>query len=180
MSEDSKVLVKAEFHQILVSYFFLYVLGFLFVIIVSIPLIPFWLIIGLYYCRRYFTSLECVLKEQTLELKKGHFFHVEKTIPLDKIQDLTLRQGPLLRMFKLHMLDIETAGQSSPQGNSDAKIIGIINAREFRDQVLTQRDLVVAKDENVVAKSSDNEKNVTAILLDIKDVLKQIEKKIEK
>ena len=77
------------------------------------------------------------------------------------------------------MLDIETAGQSSPQGSSDAKIIGIINAREFRDQVLTQRDLVVAKDEKIAGKSSEEE-NVANILLDIKDVLKQIEKKLEK
>ena len=180
MSDDSKVLVKASFHHILVPYFFLYILGFLFVIVVSIPLIPFWLIFGFYFCKRYFSSLECILKQQTLELKKGYLFHVEKTIPLDKIQDLTLRQGPLLRLFKLYMLDIETAGQSSPQGSSDAKIIGIIDAREFRDQVLSQRDLVVSKGEKTALEPSEKDHNVANILLDIKEVLQQIEKKIEK
>ena len=84
--------------------------------------------------------MECKLTDQTLELKKGYLFRIEKTIPLDKIQDLTLREGPLLRALGICMLDIETAGQSSPQGSSDAKIIGIKDTKEFRDRVGQKQD----------------------------------------
>jgi len=179
MTKNFKVLFKAEFHPILIHYLFFYVLGFLFVIVVSIPLIPFWLIIGYYFCRRYYRRLECVLTEQTLELKKGHFFRVEKTIPLDKIQDLTLREGPLLRLFKICMLDIETAGQSNPQGASDAKIIGITDVRDFRDKVLAQRDLVVAQGFKSPQKMIEQEDDVS-VFVEMRDSLHRIEKLLKR
>jgi len=44
-----------------------------------------------------------------LEFKKGIFFRVEKTIPLENIQDLTFNEDPLLRYLDLRVLKIETA-----------------------------------------------------------------------
>ena len=43
---------------------------------------------GQWYARRSFEMLRCELHERTLVVKRGILFRVEKTIPLDKIQDL--------------------------------------------------------------------------------------------
>jgi len=171
MIDQENVVQSAKFNKVLITYMFLIVLWWSLVSLVGIVIIPFWLFVGWYFCRRYYNSLECTLTTKTVEIKKGVLFHVEKTIPLDRIQDLTLRDGPLLRALKLCMVEIETAGQSNPQG-SDAKIIGIDNAKEFRDRVLQQRDLVredqKATEEAVPADSRH-------VLFEIRDALLKIE-----
>ena len=59
-------------------------------------------------------AMSAELFERTLVVKRGIIFRVEKTIPLDKITDVGLTQGPLMRAFGLYRLDFETAGQSGP------------------------------------------------------------------
>ena len=157
---------------------FLIVVWWSFVSLIGIVFIPFWLLIGWYFCKRFYNSLECTLTEKTIELKKGVLFHVEKTIPLDRIQDLTLRDGPLLRALNLCMVEIETAGQSNPQG-SDAKIIGIDDAKEFRDSVLKQRD--VMRQNIKVATGEQNLDSVKneRVFYEIRDTLLKIEEHLK-
>ena len=173
--EENKIVKSAHFSKILITYMFVNVLWWSIVTIIGVAIIPFWLILGWFFCRRYYNSLECTLTEKTVEIKKGVLFRVEKTIPLDRIQDLTLRDGPLLRALKLCMVEIETAGQSNPQG-SDAKIIGIDDAKEFRNSVLKQRDQLKQKIEPVAleGQSFDRTKN-ESVLFEIRDTLVKIE-----
>ena len=58
------------------------------------------------------------LLERKLVVKRGILFVVEKSIPLEKITDVALSQGPLMRLFGLYRLSFETAGQSAPGGIS--------------------------------------------------------------
>jgi len=181
-NNSEKILFKAEFHPALKTYIFFYVLWLLFVSIIGIVVIPFWLLgLGAFLSQRYFSHLECVLTEKTLEYRKGYFFRVEKTVLLDKITDLTLKEGPLLRAFGLAMLIVETAGQSNPESVGDAKLIGIIEAREFRQKVLKQRDKISA--ESVAGKSASKEietgEDQITLLKDIKNALGRIEKLLE-
>lgn len=44
---------------------------------------------------------------------RGMFVRMEKTVPLDRITDPGLVQGPLVRPFDIEALSIETAGKSS-------------------------------------------------------------------
>ncbi|MBN2009091.1 PH domain-containing protein [candidate division KSB1 bacterium] len=179
MSQENNVLLTAQFHPVLKTYFFLMGIGWSIIIIFGIPFIPIWLIIGYYFADRYYKSLECQLTERTLELKKGHLFHIEKTIPLDKIQDITLREGPVLRALNICMLEIETAGQSNPQGSSDAKITGIVDAKEFRNRVLAQRDKVTER-EQASSSQNTNLANSGNVLFEIRDSLKNIERLLAK
>ncbi len=141
------VLYEAEFDEKWKTYWFLQIVLILLATVAGIAVLPFWFLgWGAWYCRRYYENLRCTLFERSLVVGRGIFFRVEKTIPLDKIQDMTLREGPLLKQFGLLSLGIETAGQSSPQGASEAKLVGIKNARAFRDRVLDQRDALAAGD----------------------------------
>ena len=95
---------------------------------------------------------------------------VEKTIPLENIQDLTFLQNPILNLLELRVLKIETAGSSNPHG-SDMKLIGIVQAEEFKQQVLEQREVLVRKPADEISVKKDESLEV---LLEIRDLLKEI------
>lgn len=93
-------------------------------------------------------------------------FKVEKTIPLENIQDLTFLENPLLKIFNLRILKIETAGQSNPQG-SDMKLIGIIDTLEFKNKVLRQRELLSTE---ALSPSKTNESSHDQVLIELKEI----------
>ena len=108
--------------------------------IFGIPLLLLWFPFGSVFTRRYLASMECVLTDKALKVKKGVFVRVEKTIPLEKITELAMVQGPVVRHFDLHTLTVETAGQSGT--GALVALTGIVDAEAFREAVLNQRDAV--------------------------------------
>ena len=177
MTTASKIVHTAEFNPKIKVYLLLYVAFILTLTLVGIPLLIFWFLgLGQYISRRFYENLKCKLTDRHLEFKKGVLFKVEKTIPLENIQDLTFIENPLLKYLDLRILKIETAGQSNPQG-SDMKLIGIVNSADFKEQVLHQRDLL--KTENRVSSSVSETGNeqVVDLLKEIKDILNDIKNK---
>ncbi len=107
--------------------------------IVGIPLALIWFFgAGQWWARHYFDKLECQLSEKTLRFRKGILVQIEKTIPLENIQDVTFIEGPILRRFNLSKLKFETAGHSAGQANME--LTGIVDAHEFRNRILEARD----------------------------------------
>lgn len=146
------------------------------VTVVGIILIPLWAIFGRMYINKYYDALFCELTTRALHFRKGILFKTERTVPLDKIQDLTFKEGPILRYFGLSSLYIETAGQSAPQ-SSDMTLTGIIDAHNFRSMVMDQRDDVTGYQSH--STSSDNaEHSLAPILKEINENLKKIENKL--
>jgi putative membrane protein len=151
---------------------FMLLIGFLLlsITIVGIPLAVIWVLgPGQYFGRRYQENLSCTLTHRHLEFKKGIFFKVEKTIPLENIQDLTFVDNPVLQWFDLQILKIETAGHSGAN-TSDMKLLGIIDLGEFKKSVLNQRDILSEKS----MQSSTNTESSNALLTEIRDLLKEI------
>lgn len=140
---EEKVLQQATFDQKLPSYWMLSTLVGLTFTVIGIPFIPLFLIFGWAFFRKRYDVLECTLTERTLHVKRGVIFRSEKNVPLDKIQDISMTEGPLLRKLGLASLHIETAGQSA-QSTADASLTGIVDSPAFRDAILEQRDKVVA------------------------------------
>ena len=129
----------------------------------------------MYFTGRYLARLECLLTEQSLIVRKGIFVRVEKTVPLDKITDLGMVQGPIMRYLNIEKVTVETAGQSS-QG-ALIGLYGIKDAAEFRDAVLAQRDSL-----RLVAGSSPGPElleeetgGIHDVLISIRDSLSRIE-----
>lgn len=108
--------------------------------IIGIPLAAIWFCgVGQWWARHYFDLLQCELGDRTLRFRKGILFQVEKTIPLENIQDVTFIEGPLLRHFHLSTLKFETAGHSAGQAN-DMHLTGIVDAHEFRNRIIEARE----------------------------------------
>ncbi|HKL18097.1 MAG TPA: PH domain-containing protein [Halalkalibaculum sp.] len=173
MSKKAQILATADFNPDIKRYLLIYGILILVATIFGIILIPIWAVLAPIFIKKYFNRLHCELTTRSLRFEKGFIFHVERTIPLDKIQDLTFKEGPLLKAFGLSILKIETAGNTG-QGMSDLTLIGIIDAANFRNQVLDQRDKVT---ENTSAGSAD-QPDTLEVLKEIRDSLKNIETKM--
>lgn len=177
MAAKTQVLRKAEFNPKIKTYLLIFGALITTCTIIGIPLLPIYFIIAPFYIKKYFNRLNAELTTRALRFEKGYLFHVERTIPLDKIQDLTFKEGPLLRYFQLSILKVETAGGSG-QGQADLTLMGIIDASDFRNQVLKQRDQVTEHQYSV--SQSDDAESTVDILKEIRDSLSNIEHKIDK
>ena len=108
--------------------------------IIGIPVALIWFLgVGRWWAQHYYDKLECQLSDKTLRYRKGILVQVEKTIPLENIQDVTFVEGPILRHFHLSTLKFETAGSSAGQA-SDMRLTGIVDAHDFRNRILAARD----------------------------------------
>ena len=186
MSEP--VLAKATFDTKLKLYLFLSSLGILIISVIGIAVLPVWLFVGWWWAGRYFDSIRCELTERRLRIYRGVMFRKDKTIMLDKIQDMSLHHGPFQRWLGITSLQIETAGNSGPQGQADAKLVGIRDVHAFQEAVIAQRDKLAGDvpashartlppgDESRV--SSDP--SVTAILSEIRDTLQRVEQHVKR
>ena len=97
----------------------------------------------------------------------------EATIPLNRITDLRLQDGPLMRHYGLRGLKVETAGQSSGPGTSESDLLGLVDAVEFRDAVLRQRQQLL--DTDMTGTDSPAVGGVADILTEIRDILARME-----
>ena len=168
-----ETILEAQFDPNVIGYYRWLVSGFLVITVVGILLIPFWLLLSFWYGREHLRRLSARLTTQALELRKGVFFRSESTIPLNRITDLRIHDGPLMRRYKLRGLKVETAGQSGSTG-SEGDMVGVIDAVEFRDAVLRQRQVVLNAEQ---AAESPETGGVADILTEIRDILARIEAK---
>jgi len=143
--------------------------------VVGLLLLPFWIIFGWDISRRQLESMECILTTKALRVKYGRWFLVEKTIPLEKITDLGVYQGPLMRRFGIFMLRVETAGQATP--GAVVSLLGIIRPKEFREAVLFQRDQL---SESPTPEIRQEPGSAAEVLQDIREVLLRIERHLSR
>jgi membrane protein YdbS with pleckstrin-like domain len=132
--------LRAAFNPLIRPYLVVTIGFTLAITIIGLPLALIWFCgVGQWWARHYFAKLECELSDKTLRFRKGIIVTVEKTIPLENIQDVTFIEGPLLRYFHLSTLKFETAGHTAGQANS-MQLTGIIDADEYRNRILAMRD----------------------------------------
>ncbi|GAB4051001.1 PH domain-containing protein [Spirosoma litoris] len=166
--------IKVSFNPIIRTYLLLYIAFFMTITVVGILLLPIWFLgVGQWWSRHYFHNLECELSERSLRFKKGILVQVEKTIPLENIQDVTFVAGPLLRYFDLCILKFETAGQSPNQAH-DMELIGIIDAQNFRTHIIEQRQRLIATRSNQKPADTDQ-----TLLTEIRDTLRDIQQLLQ-
>ncbi len=171
---EENILATAKFDPRLPTYFLLQTLSLLLLCFFTIPLIPVWLFLGQRVHKKQYEALSCDLTGRSLNIRRGFLFKIQKNIPLDKITDLAVNEGPVLRYLGLCSLKIETAGGGQGSTMGQATLPGVMNALEFRDKVLEQRDLV-AGGALAPAQTTPSE---DGIMVDIHDTLLRIEKSL--
>jgi membrane protein YdbS with pleckstrin-like domain len=80
--------------------------------------------------------------EEEVTVRKGVVFRTTSRIPLRRVQDIHVRQGPLLRAFGLGSIKLETAGFSGPNRygqvglHSEGQLPGVANAEEIAEAIM--------------------------------------------
>ena len=77
------------------------------------------------------------LEGGTLRIDEGVWFLKRKAIPLDRITDLALCQGPLMRRYGIWGLEVHTSGKGDPR--PEATMLGLKDPVGVRDAVLARR-----------------------------------------
>jgi putative membrane protein len=131
--------------------------------VIGIPLAVVWFLgLGRWWAQHYYDKLECHLSDKTLRYRKGILVQVEKTIPLENIQDVTFIEGPILRHFQLSSLKFETAGSGAGQAN-DMHLTGIVDAHDFRNRILAARDKLKQEQRGPAAGANVSDAQLAAL-----------------
>lgn len=97
----------------------------------------YWLLSG-NLVRRQAGALYYRIEGGKLCVDSGVYFLKRKTIPLERVTDFMLAQGPLQRRYGIWALHVQTAG--GPQTIAEAVLLGIENPEQVRDELLRARD----------------------------------------
>lgn len=178
-SEDShnvtgETLYEARFDPKIASHGRVLVSLWSIVTVVGIPFIPFVLVFSLWYFPEYLRRISARLTTNAVEIRKGVFFRKETTIPLNRITDVRLHDGPVMRHYGLRGLRVETAGQSGQDSSSEGDLVGVMDAVEFRDRILRQRQKVLSGEEARQDPAAPTGA-VPELLTEIRDILARME-----
>lgn len=191
MGERERVLLEASFtpeairYYVLVSTMTFAVFGLFALILVpftfGISLLGLGIPVAVYfiarwYYRLYFQRLSCVLTTRSLRIGKGLLFRQERAVPLDKITDMGMVQGPLMRWLGLEAMSVETAGSTGGgKGGALVTMVGIVDSRAFREAVLAQRDAVTDREAPAAGAAAVTAPAGEGVLVEIRDALLRIE-----
>lgn len=179
------ILNQATFNPKVKTYIFFVVLFFLITSIIGWIVIPFWIFgLGQWLSGKYFKTLMCELSNKNLRFSKGLILHIEKTIPLENIQDLSFIGGPILRSFGLTLIRVETAGGGGQHNQNMMSMIGINDAENFKKAILNQREKVINEKRGIVNVSANagvsSAHDNSQLLIDIKNELVEIKNALKK
>lgn len=160
MSE--KILLEASFNPKVKTYFLVNAVLLSALFVFSIPLIPIIAIIVWIIADKQLKAMSARLLERKLVVKKGIWFVVEKSIPLEKITDVAMSQGPLMRMFDLYALSFETAGATAD--GALVRLVGIEDAANFRESILAQKDNLLNKQESEQSSAQPSSSSSAPVL----------------
>ncbi len=160
---DSGHIVSVEFDPKVKVYWWLGAMLGMISTVIGIPLAFLWLIIGMPIHQKQFEGLGCSLTDRSLNIRMGWMFKKQQNIPLDKLTDVSIHEGPILNAFGVVRMHFETAG-SAP-----FILTGVKGGPQFRDLVLKQRDSLSSQ--TVMAPQNTQSDGV---LVEIRDLLKEI------
>ena len=142
------------------------------VTIVGIVLTPLVAIVVWLVSRKILNAMSASLLERKLVVKRGIIFVVEKSIPLEKITDVALSQGPVMRFFDLYRLSFETAGQSAE--GALVSLIGINDAEIFREAILKQKDSLSGHQTATLEKTEAPISDITSLTQSVQNIEKML------
>jgi hypothetical protein len=87
----------------------------------------------------------CTIDDKRISYKAGWISKVDRSIPLDRVQDINIRKDCCMRMFGVSQIDIQTAGAGGVPGAAEVSLLAPRNAEALRERIMEKRDAVVLK-----------------------------------
>ena len=108
-------------------------LDFLVTLIIVVGLLAI-LVVYIVWVRMYYESMWYELREDEMSWRRGVWFHRTGIVPYDRITNLDIIQGPIMRVLGIFTLAVQTAGYSG-QAVPEIRIEGIVHAEDLREQI---------------------------------------------
>lgn len=175
MSE--RIILSATFNPAVKTYWLISLLLVSTISIVGIPFLIISIPIFFLISSKVLAAMSAIVTERKIVVKRGVFNKEEKSIPLEKITDVAMVQGPLMRVFNLYRLSFETAGQSA-QG-ALVSLIGINDADTFRETILAQKDKLLTSTSVVPEQNTDESSDMKELIESVKRIELLLEKVLE-
>jgi len=88
------------------------------------------------WVRLYYDSMWYELRDDEMSWRRGVWFRKTGIVPYNRITNLDIRQGPVMRALRISTLSIQTAGYSG-QAVPEIRIEAIVHAEELRELLRT-------------------------------------------
>ena len=105
---------------------------------IGLPLLVIHVILVAVFYQRQAEAIRYYYDSRALRVERGLLFKSRKTIPFDKITDLELVQGPLLRALGMWNIKVQTASTASQM--PEATLMGVVNPEQVREEILVAKD----------------------------------------
>ena len=165
---DSGHIMAVEFDKKIIIYWWLVANLSLLASVVGIVVMVFWVPFGWLIHKKQYEHMSAALTDRSVNMRMGWMFKKQQNIPLDKLTDVSIHEGPILNALGVVRMQFETAGAAP------FILTGVKNSEQFRDLVLRQRDSLVSNPQQKGSSISSNE-----VLIEIRDLLKSIDSRIE-
>ena len=175
MSE--KIILNATFDPAVKTYWLINLLLLSTITVVGIPFLIISIPLFFLISSKILAAMSATVTERKLVVKRGVFQKEEKSIPLEKITDVAMVQGPLMRLFNLYRLSFETAGQSA-QG-ALVSLIGINDAETFRETILAQKDKLLTGNSEVPEHKKHENDDLKTLIESVKRIELLLEKALK-
>ena len=164
---DRGRIMAVEFDKKIIVYWWMVSNFSLLITFVGIILMPIWIPLGWFVHKKQYDHMSGALTDRSINMRMGWLFKKQQNIPLDKLTDVSIHEGPILNAFGVVRMQFETAGAAP------FILTGVKNANQFRDLVLQQRDSLVSAPQQSAPSNDTND-----VLVEIRDILKQISENI--
>ena len=165
---DSGHIMAVEFDRKIIIYWWMIANLTLLSTLIGIPVMIFWLPFGWLVHRKQYEHMSAALTDRSVNMRMGWMFKKQQNIPLDKLTDVSIHEGPILNAFGVVRMQFETAGAAP------FILTGVKNSDKFRDLVLKQRDSLVSNPQQTAPSLGSND-----VLVEIRDLLKSIDSRLE-
>ncbi|MEE3318243.1 MAG: PH domain-containing protein [Candidatus Thermoplasmatota archaeon] len=160
---DRGHIMAVEFDRKIIVYWWIMAnLGLLATVVGIIAMIV-WIPFGWIVHKKQFEHMSGALTDRSINMRMGWLFKKQQNIPLDKLTDVSIHEGPILNAFGVVRMQFETAGAAP------FILTGVKNSDQFRDLVLQQRDSLISAPQQSAPSDDSND-----VLVEIRDILQQI------
>ena len=160
---DRGHIMAVEFDRKIIVYWWIMANLGLLVTFVGIIAMVVWIPFGWIVHKKQFEHMSGALTDRSINMRMGWLFKKQQNIPLDKLTDVSIHEGPILNAFGVVRMQFETAGAAP------FILTGVKNSDQFRDLVLQQRDSLVSAPQQSTSSDDSND-----VLVEIRDILQQI------
>jgi len=155
--------MAVEFDRKIIVYWWIMANLGLLVTFVGIIAMVVWIPFGWIVHKKQYEHMSGALTDRSINMRMGWLFKKQQNIPLDKLTDVSIHEGPILNAFGVVRMQFETAGAAP------FILTGVKNSDQFRDLVLQQRDSLVSNPQQSAPSDDSND-----VLVEIRDILQQI------